>query len=116
MTNEQQEEVNKAYNFAANLIVNENKSANEAKKILISNGFNEEIAEIVVNNLDEEIKIEKKEKAKKDMLHGALWCIGGIALTAITYSAASVNGGSYFITWGAIIFGGIQFFKGVANS
>lgn len=40
------------------------------------------------------------------MLYGALWCVGGLALTL-----ANVG----FIFWGAIIFGGVQFFKGVAN-
>ena len=51
----------------------------------------------------------------KIMLFGALWCIGGILVTAITYSAAasSSGGGSYFVAYGAIIFGAIQFFKGL---
>ena len=56
-----------------------------------------------------------KSAAKKDMLVGGLWFFGGIAVTAITYSMAS-GGGRYFLAWGAIIFGGIQFFKGLINS
>jgi hypothetical protein len=51
----------------------------------------------------------------KDMLYGALWCIGGIVVTAATYSAAQ-NGGSYVIAWGTILFGGIQFLKGLFRS
>lgn len=50
----------------------------------------------------------------KDMLIGALWFIGGSVLTAIGYSSAS-NGGTYTIFWGAIVWGGIQFFKGLIN-
>jgi len=64
--------------------------------------------------INEEDLIEsKKEKANKDMLHGALWCVGGIIVTAITYSAAS-GGGTYIVAWGAILFGAIQFLKGLA--
>jgi hypothetical protein len=50
--------------------------------------------------------------ANKNMLVGGLWCAGGILVTALTYSAAS-GGGSYVVAWGAIVFGGIQFFRGL---
>lgn len=49
----------------------------------------------------------RRKKANNDMIFGAMWCIGGIIATA-----ASVG----FIFWGAIVFGGIQFFRGLANS
>ena len=49
----------------------------------------------------------RMERANKDMLYGALWCVGGIVGTA-----AQIG----FIFWGAILFGGIQFFKGLANA
>jgi hypothetical protein len=54
------------------------------------------------------------EQAKKNMLYGALWCIGGIVVTAATYSSAE-GGGRYVVAWGAIIFGAIQFFRGLAQ-
>ena len=46
---------------------------------------------------------------------GALWFIGGSAVTLFSYEAAAETpgGGHYFLAWGAIIFGGIQFVKGV---
>lgn len=53
-----------------------------------------------------------REAAARNMLVGALWCIGGIVVTAVTYSAAA-NGGTYVVTWGAIVFGGLQFLKGL---
>lgn len=40
------------------------------------------------------------------MLYGVLWCSGGLLLTL-----ANVG----FIFWGAILFGAIQFFRGVSN-
>ncbi len=49
----------------------------------------------------------RKKQANKDMLYGALWCVGGIVATMSDIGA---------IFWGAIIFGGIQFFKGLINS
>lgn len=52
---------------------------------------------------------------ERDLKVGALWCIGGIIVTAVTYSnaTASPSGGHYIIAWGAILFGGIQFLKGL---
>ena len=56
-----------------------------------------------------------RDAAKKHMLYGALWCVGGIILTAGTYQAASNDprGGSYVIAWGAIAFGFIDFLRGL---
>lgn len=62
----------------------------------------------VQNEINEQEYISaKKEQAEKDMLYGALWCVGGIIATA-----AHIG----FVFWGAILFGGIQFFKGLLNS
>jgi len=56
-----------------------------------------------------------RSQGVRNMVIGGLWCVGGILVTAITYGAASSGsgGGSYVIAWGAIVFGAIQFFKGV---
>lgn len=51
--------------------------------------------------------------ARKNMLVGGIWLVLGIVVTAGTYAAASNGGGTYVVTWGAIVFGGIQFLKGV---
>lgn len=58
-----------------------------------------------VSNAEHEVA--KREQANKDILYGLLWCVGGIAATA-----ADIG----FIFWGAIVYGGIQFFKGLSNS
>lgn len=79
----------------------------------ISNAEKEELRIQIINSIsskDIEFKAvdhAKNEDAKKDMLYGTLWCVGGIIAT-------SANLG--YIFWGAIVFGGIQFIKGVANS
>jgi hypothetical protein len=54
----------------------------------------------------------QRTSAEKRMLNGSLWCGGGIFVTVITY-AMSANGGTYVVAWGAIVFGGLQFFQGL---
>ncbi|RZT00144.1 hypothetical protein [Aquimarina brevivitae] len=103
----QEEAANQVYEYAANLLVNQKKSTAETKSALIAQGLDEESATAVVTNLSQQIKDAKKEGANKDMLWGAVWCVGGIIATV-----ADIG----FIFWGAIVFGAIQFFRGVANS
>lgn len=57
----------------------------------------------------------KSAAAKRLMLTGALWCIGGIIVTSVTYNAAasSPTGGQYIIAWGAIAFGFFDFIRGL---
>lgn len=49
-----------------------------------------------------------------DILYGGLICLAGIVITIGTMATAQ-HGGSYVVAWGAIIFGGIRFFRGLAN-
>jgi hypothetical protein len=60
-------------------------------------------------------RVISKSTARRNMLVGFLWCAGGLAITAITYSSASGSGGTYVVTWGAIIFGGFQFLQGLVQ-
>lgn len=87
----------------------------EIEHKLIEQGLDAESAATVVNNLKEARVKAIKEAGQKNMLFGALWCIGGILVTAITYSAAA-GGGTYVVAWGAILFGGVQFFRGLTQS
>ena len=98
--------VNEFYNFAANLLVNEKKNARDVQNALVGKGLSESAAFTIVYNLEVEIKNAKKGSGKKDMIYGALWCMGGTVATV-----ANIG----FIFWGAILFGGIQFIKGAVN-
>ncbi len=49
---------------------------------------------------------QQNREANSDMLWGAVWCIGGLIGTF-----ANIG----YVFWGAIIFGGIQFVKGLMN-
>jgi len=53
-----------------------------------------------------------RDAAAKNMRHGALWCIGGMLVTAFTYTNAA-PGETYIVAWGAVLFGGLQFLQGV---
>ncbi len=107
------EAVAAVYQHAASL-VRDGKSRDQVKADLLSQGLDEESAGIVTRNIFEMRKKAYSEEGRKNMLHGALWCIGGIVVTAVTYSAAR-GGGTYVVTWGAIIFGAVQFFRGVGQ-
>jgi hypothetical protein len=102
-----QEAANKVYAYAANLLINEKKDSYEVKNMLVEKGLDAQSADTILNNLENEISKAKKDRANKDMIYGALWCVGGIILTA-----AHIG----FIFWGAILFGGIQFIKGLVNA
>lgn len=103
------------------------KNRNKYQPIAVDAAVNESInRKIIIDSNDLEVKYPmssiisvqdeineqeyisaKKKQAENDMLYGALWCIGGIIATA-----AHIG----FIFWGAILFGGIQFFRGLSNA
>lgn len=89
--------INSVYNYAGDLIVNQDYGYNEAKSALIQQGLNAEDAETVVNNIKNQIKKAKSEAANKELLYGFLWAAGGALLTVIT--------GGTFIFYGAVLYG-----------
>jgi uncharacterized protein DUF4339 len=62
-----------------------------------------------------QFKALKRKAGLKTMGYGALWFFGGLIVTGISYSMASSGsgGGTYLVTWGAVIIGGIQIVKGL---
>ncbi len=107
----QNEAVQAVYQYAAGL-VKSGMSASQVESKLVEKGLDRAAASIVVKKLFALRAKAVGAAAKKNMLYGALWCIGGILVTAVTFSAAG-KGGTYVVAWGAIIFGGIQFFRGL---
>jgi hypothetical protein len=94
------------YNYAASLSVHGGRNSYEIKNALLERGLDEATADTIVSDIEQAIVDARKKRAQKDMLYGGLWCVGGTVLTL-----AHIG----FIFWGAIIFGAIQFFKGVSN-
>lgn len=95
------------YNKAAEMLLHKKMTETEVVNALMIDGIDEAQASNIVTSLQEQIAVAKKRRANKDMLYGALWCIGG------TIATIADTG---YIFWGAILFGGIQFFRGVMNS
>ncbi|MCC3154688.1 hypothetical protein Q3A66_16860 [Hymenobacter sp. BT770] len=112
---EQQQALDQLFQYAAQQM-HAGKSDAQIHALLLGNGATDEVAQAVVSELRPEYQKLYREAARKDMLHGGLWLGGGLLVTGFTYAMASADGGSYFMTWGAIIFGGIQFLKGLVRS
>lgn len=57
------------------------------------------------------------DAATRQMVIGGFWFVGGILVTAVTYASATASpfGGTYVVAWGAIVFGGVQFLRGLAR-
>ena len=99
--------IQQVYDYAADLIVNKGLSYSDAKRNLINQGIDPEGAETVVNNIEQQIDEAKHDAAGKDIMWGLIWTGGGLALTFIT--------GGQYIFWGAVVYGGYRFIKGLAN-
>ncbi len=111
---EQQKAQLQIYEIAENLMINQKRSASETIDVLIIDyELSEEQAIAVVANLEDAINEELNYKANRNILHGSLWCIGGTIVTVVSYQIALENGGTYWITWGAILFGALQLLNGL---
>jgi len=87
--------------------------SHEVERNLMARGLSAEGSHTIVVQLQDAFR----KAAKKNMLVGVAWCVGGIVITAVTYQMAANNpgGGTYLVTWGPVIFGAIQFFRGLAE-
>lgn len=104
------------YGFAAEEMKN-GVPADQIVTKLIDKGLDQESAGTVVSNLARVRSKALAEAGQKNMLYGALWCIGGIVVTALSYTVASGSGGGkYVLAWGAIAFGAIQFIRGLVQA
>jgi hypothetical protein len=104
--------VHAIYHHAASL-VRDGKSKPQVRDDLISRGMGEPTADLVTNKIFELRARARREAGGSAMLQGALWCVGGLLVTGVTFAMAS-GGGIYVVAYGAVIFGAVQFLKGVA--
>lgn len=109
------EEVARAiYAFAAQQM-RAGKSNVQVQQELEAKGLPPEAARAVIQRLSEVRTRARGNTATRDMVIGGVICLIGIIVTVATYSAASSGGGTYVVAWGAIIFGGWQFLRGLMN-
>jgi hypothetical protein len=94
----------------------------EVERDLTRKGFSPDVASAIVQRAltmrshhyqHDEGAHKEASAGGTDMAIGGVICLVGILITAVTYSASS-GGGTYVVAWGAIIFGAIRFFKGLA--
>ena len=72
----------------------------------------EAAAQVTAENSADGNRSQKMAEAKKNLLAGALWCVGGLAFSFLSYYFATA-GGRYVVATGAIIWGAIQAIKGL---
>ncbi len=107
------EEVARAiYAFAAQEM-KAGKSTYQVEQALEEKGLTPEAARIVVDRLSQARSKTSSDAATRHMAIGGIICVIGIVVTVATYSAASSGGGTYVVAWGAIIYGGWQFLRGL---
>jgi hypothetical protein len=87
----------------------------EVEQSLVRCGLSTEAAAAVVGDLKRARSEALREAGRKNMRYGAMWCVGGVVVTVLTLQAAA-GGGQFVIAWGAILFGAIQFFRGLGQS
>ncbi|MEX0703780.1 MAG: hypothetical protein WD069_16905 [Planctomycetales bacterium] len=110
----QEEIVESLYRYAAERM-GEGDSDEEVERKLREQGLDAGAASAIVGNLAEARYQATVSAGRKNMLIGAIVCIVGIVVTVGSYSAAT-GGGSYVVAWGAVLFGAVQFFRGLTQS
>ena len=60
-----------------------------------------------------QLKVTAIQAPTHNIFVGLAWCVGGGVITYATYSSVAQSGGTYLICWGPMLFGGIQFLKGL---
>ncbi len=112
-----------AYTYALECLLKGSKPS-DVRRSLLDAGYTQsqadEIIQVAVsyrNNSEANAHMsgESRQDGSRNMMIGGIICLVGIVITFGTLMSAS-GGGRYVIAWGAIIFGGIQFFRGLAQS
>ncbi|MEW6221255.1 MAG: hypothetical protein AB1634_17215, partial [Thermodesulfobacteriota bacterium] len=74
-------------------LVKAGKSHAEVKQDLESHGLDTESAVAMADDMFTARTEALKKAGQKNMVAGALWCIGGIVVTVVTYGVAAPTGG-----------------------
>ena len=90
-----------------------NKTNLEIAEGLKGRGLDDKHAELIILGLENKATTLLKHHESQSTIGGVI-CVAGTVITLWTYSNATENGGSYFITWGAIVFGAIRLFTNIS--
>ena len=91
----------------------------EVRGLLVAKGFSEVDADRFVEQIERQTRKGNTFEypsvgGNANMWIGGLICLVGIVVT-VGSCLASADGGRYVVAWGAIVFGGIQFFRGLTQ-
>ena len=109
-----EEKVNNAIDMAQKMVY-QGYSNGEIRMALMEYGFNYDDAESILKHVYDESPSPENKAKSNDVAVGFLWLIGGLLVTAITYSAASECGDMYIIAYGPVIYGVVRLIKGLLN-
>ncbi|HET9708377.1 MAG TPA: hypothetical protein VFP39_08740 [Gemmatimonadales bacterium] len=81
---------------------------------LRDDGLTDADIERVIGPALEQWRAAQEQRAGVLMRRGAMWAGGGLLITVASYAAAvQSRGGTYIITWGAMLFGVVRFAEGL---
>jgi hypothetical protein len=104
------------YGFAAEQLGRGVSTSGIARE-LADRGLDPETATVVVRRLEQAQSEANRQAGQRNMIIGAIVCCVGVAITALTFRSAANNGGGQIaFAWGAILFGAIQFLRGLSQS
>src|SRR5215510_15136179 len=98
--------------FAAQMMKN-NIADSIIQAKIVEMGMTNEQASAILNSLRQVRRQVRRKTGLRNMLIGGVICIVGIIITVVTMAASRSGGGVYFVMWGAVIFGALQFFGGL---
>lgn len=81
-------------------------------KKLTSQGISTVLAAQIVEQVRPIVQKGKLMKYRNQMIGGIIWTVTGIAITIISMNMSS-GGGTYYVCWGAVLFGVIDFLMGL---
>jgi hypothetical protein len=96
-------------------LLRQGRSQPQAAAELQRTGLDSATAAAIVAKVDafmNVMRVAYRQAGMKNVGIGMLWCVGGIVVTAITYSMAS-GGGTFVVAWGAVVIGIIQALRGL---
>lgn len=102
------------YSFAAEQLQH-SESSLHVQAMLVAKGLDEASAADVVDQLCAARAKSHDASRRRRMWLGAILCVGGIAVTVVSYVATSERGGSFVVMTGAIVYGGILFLRALLN-
>ena len=94
------------YDYAQHLLLEQQQSVYEVRQALVERGLDIDRAQNVLTAIEDDLRHAEKERARRDVLFGSLWLVGGLIAVA-----AQVH----VVFWGAVAVGVVLFGRGVGK-